>query len=418
MTEKSKIKIKNFGPIKEGFGDEWIDINKVTVLIGNQGSGKSTVAKLISVFSWLEKSLFKQTVLKREVTRKSKFENFYCEYQNLKNYFKPNTEIEFFGIAYHFHYKKNRLSISEIKERKYSVPKIMYVPAERNFVSAVSQPEKLRYLPKTLYTFLEEFDRSKQELSESLKIPINNLKFSYDNKKGESKIIGENYNLPLYEASSGLQSSIPLYLVSKNLSEGINRNFDNSVAKESLEEMRFLRNRILTILKNDKLTEELKNQALELLSSVTRNDCFVNIVEEPEQNLFPTSQWEILKKLLEFNNSNVENKLIITTHSPYLVNFMSIAIQADYLKKKLFDLNNNSSLIKKLNTIISSDSTLPFSDFVLYQLEEKNGTIIKLPNTEGIPSSKNFLNQSLHHGNDMFDKLLEIEQELEVQKSS
>jgi ABC-type glutathione transport system ATPase component len=48
----SKIKIKNFGPIQEGYNENngWIDISKVTVFIGNQGSGKSTVAKLISTF--------------------------------------------------------------------------------------------------------------------------------------------------------------------------------------------------------------------------------------------------------------------------------------------------------------------------------------------------------------------------------
>ena len=49
----SKIKIKNFGPIKLGFldNDGWIDIKKVTLFIGNQGSGKSTIVKLISTFS-------------------------------------------------------------------------------------------------------------------------------------------------------------------------------------------------------------------------------------------------------------------------------------------------------------------------------------------------------------------------------
>ena len=54
----SKIKIKNFGPVKAGLSnDEWLDINKVTVFIGNQGSGKSTVAKVISTFTWIEKAL-------------------------------------------------------------------------------------------------------------------------------------------------------------------------------------------------------------------------------------------------------------------------------------------------------------------------------------------------------------------------
>ena len=58
----SRIRIKNFGPIKEGFQENngWVDIKKVTLFIGNQGSGKSTIAKLISTFTWLEKSLYNQ----------------------------------------------------------------------------------------------------------------------------------------------------------------------------------------------------------------------------------------------------------------------------------------------------------------------------------------------------------------------
>lgn len=53
----SRIKIKNFGPLKETVSamDGWIDIEKVTVFTGNQGSGKSTVAKLVSTFTWMER---------------------------------------------------------------------------------------------------------------------------------------------------------------------------------------------------------------------------------------------------------------------------------------------------------------------------------------------------------------------------
>lgn len=407
----SKIKIKNFGPIKEGLGNDWIEIKKLTVFIGNQGSGKSTVAKLVSTFTWLEKSLYKQTSKKSEVKRKSKFENFYCEYQNLKNYFKPNTEIEFEGTVFKFSYRNGRLNIEDIEKNKYLVPKVMYVPAERNFVSAVAQPEKLRFLPKTLYTFLEEFERSKRELSGSLNLPINELRFVYDKKKSESKIIGNDYDLPLYEASSGLQSSIPLFLVTKNLCEGIDRVSDNSIVKESLQETKILRQRILDILMNSKITDEIRNQAIELLSSVTRNDCFVNIVEEPEQNLFPTSQWEMIKALLEFNNMHLGNTLILTTHSPYLINYISIAIQADYINS-LISKEKSLEFVKKSEKIIPKKATISSSDVVIYQLDEKKGTIKKLPNTEGIPTDNNFLNESLRHGNELFDNLLEIEQEL------
>jgi predicted ATPase len=410
----TKIKIKNFGPIKEGCleNDGWIEVKKITVFIGNQGSGKSTVAKLISTFTWLEKSLYKQNIKKSDVTRKSKLENFYCEYQNLKNYFKPNTEIDYEGIAFNFSFKRGRLTIEEIKGKKYLVPKVMYVPAERNFVSAVAQPEKLKYLPKTLYTFLEEYERSKQELSGILDLPINNLRFSYDNKKGESKILGNDYHIKLYEASSGLQSSIPLFLVSKNLSEGIDREKDNSKSELSLEQKLNLRHRILNILKNDKLTEEFRSEAIDILSSVTKNDCFVNIVEEPEQNLFPSSQRHILNKLLEFNNIHEGNKLITTTHSPYLINYLTLCVKAESVYKRLKDKNYKLSdpEISQTNEIVPMSSAINANQLVIYELDERNGSINKLPEYNGLPSDENKLNFNLEDSNELFAQLLEIQQ--------
>lgn len=403
----SKILIKNFGPIKDGYleNEGWMDINKVTVLIGNQGSGKSTVAKLISTFSWIEKALYKQIIKKTEVTRKSKFQNYFCEYQNLKNYFKKETEIQYKGVAYNFNYQNGRLSVEEIKGSKYLLPKIMYVPAERNFVSAVSQPEKLKYLPKTLYTFLEEYERAKNELVDSLELPINNLKFSYDSKTKVSSIFNENYDLPLYEASSGLQSSIPLFLVSKNLAEGIDRISNNSISKESVQEMQTLRVRILSILKNDKISDEIRNQAIELLSSVTKNDCFINVVEEPEQNLYPLSQKNILFSLLNFNSKNTGNKLIMTTHSPYLINYLTLAIEANKIKSKIY----KKELLTELNKIIPLDSTIDANDLIIYQLNEISGEIVKLKTYKGLPSDENYLNLSLMESNDDFSKLLDIE---------
>ena len=49
-----RIVIKDFGPIKEL---EINDIKKITIFIGDSGSGKSTVMKVISLFRWLYKML-------------------------------------------------------------------------------------------------------------------------------------------------------------------------------------------------------------------------------------------------------------------------------------------------------------------------------------------------------------------------
>jgi len=86
----SRIKIKNFGPIKKGHQDNngWIDVKKVTVFVGNQGSGKSTVAKLISTFIWIEKALVRGDYKKQWFERKNRLKNQYLNYHRIENYFK------------------------------------------------------------------------------------------------------------------------------------------------------------------------------------------------------------------------------------------------------------------------------------------------------------------------------------------
>ena len=85
------------------------------------------------------------------------------------------------------------------------------------------------------------------------------------------------------------------------------------------------------------LTDEQKRIALSVLSAKFNKTAFINIVEEPEQNLFPTSQQKMLFSLLDLNNINEGNKLIITTHSPYLINYLSLAVKAYSLKSKIKD---------------------------------------------------------------------------------
>ena len=66
--------------------------------IGNQGSGKSTVAKLISVFMWLEKALIRGDI-KAPVSHVDFIELF--SFHRVQDYLEPNSEIEYIGNNYH-----------------------------------------------------------------------------------------------------------------------------------------------------------------------------------------------------------------------------------------------------------------------------------------------------------------------------
>lgn len=416
-----KIRIVNFGPIKDGFreNDGFMDIRKVTVFIGNQGSGKSSVAKLISTMTWLEKALIRGDFNENDLKKYNRFVNKHCAYQNIDNYFKNDTEIEYVGSAYTFVYSNNKLDITNNKEPdifskdspKYIVPQIMYVPAERNFVSAVDNPSALKKLPPALYTFLDEFENAKREIKESLDLPVNRVKFEYHRLNKMSYITGEDYKIRLSESSSGFQSLVPLYLVTKYLAESINKHGDATKKELSIEDKNTLKQKIAEVLKNRNFSDELLEVALEVLLSRFKNSCFINIVEEPEQNLYPTSQKGILYKLIEYANMNEGNRLIITTHSPYIINYLTLAIQAKEVLPKIKQSPNYDKLKIRLSEIVPEASCIDIKESVIYELDEL-GKIKTLPSIYGIPSDENYLNALLAKTNELFDDLLEIEENL------
>ena len=414
----SRIRIKNFGPIKEDFSnnDGWIDIKKVTVFIGNQGAGKSTVAKLISTFMWIEKALVRGDYNKKWFERKNKLKNQFLNYHRLENYFKTNgvdkTVLEYEGDAYSIVYENGSLIISEVENKEYPLPQIMYVPAERNFITYVKTPKELKLSSDSLKEFLTEFDNAKNEMKGLESLPINNVGVEYDKLNDTLNIKGEGYKVKLTEASSGFQSLVPLYLVSSYLAKSVKKQSETNKETMSSDEMQRFKKGVEEIWSNNNLTDEQKRVALSVLSAKFNKTAFVNIVEEPEQNLFPTSQWQILQSLLKCNSMNKGNKLILTTHSPYIINYLSIAIQAEYLENKIKKSSSRDILLPKLYQYVPKGSLVSANDVVVYQLDERDGSIKKLETIEGIPSDKNFLNETLAESNLLFDFLLEIEQEL------
>lgn len=409
----SRIRIKNFGPVKDAssVNDGWIDIKKVTIFMGNQGSGKSTVAKLISTFSWMEKVLTRGDFKDKEFTA-TKFRNKYCGYHRITNYFiKEQTEIYYEGDSYNFTYTKTGeflISKAVNTSGTYSLPQIMYVPAERNFISMVNKPNLIKDLPDALLTFLTEYDNAKDSIKGTFNLPINHASLEYNKQNDIIFVKGEGYKVRLMESSSGFQSIVPLYLVSQYLSDSVMDQANNSGKMSSDETKRFERD-VADIWNNKSLTDAQRRIALSTLSSKFNKSAFFNIVEEPEQNLFPSSQWEIMQSLLAFNNSLQANKLIITTHSPYLINGLTIAVKVDILKNKA---TSKSDVIERINDIYPTDSSIHPDDIAIYEFDEESGSISLLESYQGLPSDDNFLNSMLEKTNDIFADLLEIQQTL------
>ncbi len=280
------------------------------------------------------------------------------------------------------------------------LPKIIYIPAERNFLSVVDRPDKLKELPRSLFTFLDEYDRARNFFWEGLVLPINNEHFKYDRQNKIASITDADYTLRLSESSSGFQSTVPLFLVSKYLSESLTREDDPTVKESSIEEERKLEREVKRITEDPKLTADVKQALLRQLSEKRKPSCFINIVEEPEQNLFPASQKAVLFELLGFNNIKDENKLIFTTHSPYLINTLTLAVKAFKVKQITGD-----SGIDEISKIVFPQALLDGARLAVYEMDEKEGSIKKLEDYKGLPSDENYLNELIAETNDLFAKL-------------
>lgn len=409
----NKIKIKNFGPIREGYqsDDGWMDIKKVTLFIGNQGSGKSVVAKLISTFTWIEKALTRGDYDKRYFERKNKLKNQYLTYHRLENYFpKPdNAVIDYRGESYNMLYENGNLTITDANNGSYSLPQIIYVPADRNFMANVRTPKALKQISPSLSEMVTEMINAGQAMKSPMLLPVNEETYVEYNKLNDIFYIkGKDYRIKLTEASSGFQSIVPLLLVSWYLSDSVQKQSANAKELLTSEQRERFRKRFKEINDNPNLTDELKRIALSELGKEFTKTAFINIVEEPEQNLYPSSQRGMLNSLTAFNNINRGNKLVMTTHSPYLINYLTIAVKAHLLKDRV----RTPELEKKFHDIIPKNSTIHPNDLVIYELNEKDGTIIRLMDYNGLPSDENYLNQQLAESNELFAQLLEIQQSL------
>lgn len=89
-----RLIVKSFGPVK----DLDIIFKKVTLFIGDQGTGKSCVAKLFSMFKWMEKVLSQKKYKLSYFEQYNRFKTKLCAYHRIESFIYENSYIKFEGI--------------------------------------------------------------------------------------------------------------------------------------------------------------------------------------------------------------------------------------------------------------------------------------------------------------------------------
>ena len=341
-----KLVIKNVGPIKS------IDIplNKINVFIGPQSSGKSTIAKIVSFCSWLEKdverteSVAMQGVL-AELEAFHRMEGFFNEDSSIL-YVGDNVAFtynvdEAFELPERFdecnasHYNEKELLLYTIE--KTVAPKVCYIPAERSFVSAMPNAKKYADREDNLLSFIEDWLESKRHYPTAKAMELINLgiRYYYNEKVDRDMLVLENgEKVSLTNASSGMQSLVPLLVLLNRCASGIYE----EKKPYSPEEMMNIKKLLAEVSKNSGSQDEQKKQLLERMNDIMEGRVYTHtqfIIEEPEQNLFPKTQVDFLYFLLAMVNHGRKHRLVLTTHSPYVLYALNNCLLAHLVEKNM-----------------------------------------------------------------------------------
>lgn len=406
-----RLVVKSFGPVR----DLDITFKKVTLFIGDQGTGKSCVAKLFSMFKWLEKVLIQKKYRLNYFEQYNRFLTKLCSYHRIESFIQPDSELRFESNLYEFvfsegsfrifdrnEYGRNLFRTNDNNESFEGLSKIMYIPAERSIVSVAENKTKLlKELPDSSETFSDEFVNAKKFFKSGYELPFEDLRFEYDSLNEVGWISGGDYKVRLINASSGIQSSLPMCMVSEYLSKII---ADREEVKLTKEEKDRLEKRVADIMQDDAISDSIKDMMLRQLSSANRYDRFINIVEEPELNLFPESQLEVLRSLVAINASSEQNMLVLTTHSPYSLAILNMLIMGAKVYQKA---NENDREI--IESILPHRYHLNEKDVEAYRLSSKEEDYCKSiinPNTGMI--AKNDLDSCSDEINRTFNQLYRL----------
>ena len=320
MIQKESLRIKHFGPIKEINLDE---LKPFSFFIGESGSGKSTILKVLALMRHIYKQLNLRSYLKLGNVIDKTIDLSMGEYLRnggMTEYISEKTELIYTKGDCEIAYKNNKLNGTRkvISTLDLSLEKIVFLSDKRATIASLlannSDGSTLGfYLLETIKDFKEAAERIKK-----IEMPFLNVQY-YEQKANNGARqfhignIDNTYHIPFEDASSGIQTITPLTLIAEYYS----KHFD--IVKESNRSIVDLlgRNDSLSSFKHDMNVGDIKNRSIHL------------IIEEPELSLFPKAQRSSINMLMrKCMNANTQMTLAIATHSPYIINHLNLLLKA------------------------------------------------------------------------------------------
>ena len=379
-----RLIVKNFGPLK----DVDIELNKINLFIGENGSGKSVLGKIITIIlnfdTGIEIDILKkfddyqinfisnESIIEFNSNNEKIFElrnkkiildksihvlnEVQKAIENIRSLLpeKVKKDDKFFKEILKVFKENGKIEKDKIESlEKYliSLAKLttQYIPAERNLISIFNKYVTTFItadipLPKFLLNFSSQYVRAREEIRA---LDFLNVKYKFQNDQ-ERIFYNDKDFLLLERSSSGIQSALPLYLTVKYFAQ--------------------------------------KHRGI--------------IIEEAEQNLFPKAQKETVEYIVE--QISDENNLFMMTHSPYVLSTLNILMMA----YKAGNINEVSK--EKVAELFNEKQWINPNDFSAYYLED--GITRDIKGRTGL-ISENEIDEISDNIQEDFEELLDIYRE-------
>lgn len=399
---KKKLIIDNIGPISH----VELDLKRVNVIIGPQSAGKSCILKLACFCAWAEKriqleqddnSFADPAFIKKNLIDFHKLGGFFVR----GNGAKFRYETDYLWIQYEFDKDEPAFSWDWVKVGRwnYKRARISYIPAERNVIAAIPNWLEVSMKYNNIRNFVSDWMLTRTFYTQQSKLDVLGLgvQYYFDKQSGQDYIELENGEiLQFTNGSSGILSAIPMlvylgYLFEHQYEPGQYGKIAVDAENEEILDHIYKKKRYNYGLKSlietnssyiGKIgmgkrafkSEEKYKECKELFNAYTKTWSSDIYLEEPEQNLFPETQVELIYNLLE-NSKKHEDSIFIATHSPYILYALNNAMLAYHVKDTVIDVMKNKISCLKYAYDPANVSVWQIKKGCLDGMDNKNFTI-------------------------------------------
>lgn len=344
------LHIKNFGPISDS---TQIELTPLMLLIGRQSSGKSIFMKVLCFCRWIEKKIMTSTEdLINQYTHYNRFIKELKSFHRLyDDYFKDDTELKYDGDVLTIVYTGRTGNARIVRKRSFAEQrynsKLCYIPAERNLISAIQNVDKTYKATERdiLFNFIYEWNEAKEPYTREHPFRLAATGgFSYVNQSGADILLREDgYETPAFYASSGMQSVMPLDVMTNYITNCVGKNAPLSMVEYNE----------ISKTDHERALRRLVYQSAQLF------------IEEPEQNLYPESQRLVIMSIVRslnkaLANGSEQSMAVITSHSPYVLSVVNVLLAAARVAHEGLDQD-----------VIDKACVLPASSISGYYIDEK-----------------------------------------------